>query len=394
MNRSIESLSLSEKADLTKMIAQKKRGEIDDDWQDICDWFNLDVNADTLRKAGVGVKLAADANMLSSEARADISNGYCERQKLRDLTRQANAMFRAESRSELLKETIAEAVKALPAITVRRSGVLTKHGKQSLVLCLGDFHYGADIHVKGLLGETVNEYNSTVFEQRMEKLLREVEAIIAKESIDEVHMFLVGDLIDGMIHIGQVMRLEYGIIESTMKLAEYLAAWIGELGQTVDVKVHSCTGNHSEVRPLRSKAREFEDENLEKIIMWYLAARFEGNGYVMIDSDCNKYSYAVVENYSFLLLHGDGEKSIDIIAKEAINMYGKPIDYFVCGHTHKEQEYPAGLTNDGQSVIVRTPSICGVDRYAQSKGYGGRPGAIAMIIEEGYGRRCVYPIQL
>lgn len=53
-----------------------------------------------------------------------------------------------------------------------------------------------------------------------------------------------------------------------------------------------------------------------------------------------------------------------------------------------------GMTDDGNSVIIRTPSICGVDKYAQSRGYGGKPGAIAMVIERGYGRRCVYPINL
>ena len=32
--------------------------------------------------------------------------------------------------------------------------------------------------------------------------------------------------------------------------------------------------------------------------------------------------------------------------------------------------------------------------YAQRLGYGGQPGALAMVIERGYGRRCSYPIIL
>lgn len=103
---------------------------------------------------------------------------------------------------------------------------------------------------------------------------------------------------------------------------------------------------------------------------------------------------AEIEGYNFLLLHGDGEKNIDQIAKEAINMYNEPIDFFVCGHKHKEQEYPMGMTDSGNSIVIRVPSICGVDKYAQSRGYGGKPGAIAMVIEKDYGRRCLYPIQL
>ena len=75
---------------------------------------------------------------------------------------------------------------------------------------MGDIHYGADIHVEGLNGETLNEFNHEVFEERMEKLLDEVVDIIKKENINHVHVFLVGDLLDGMLRQTQLMRLEYG----------------------------------------------------------------------------------------------------------------------------------------------------------------------------------------
>ena len=35
-----------------------------------------------------------------------------------------------------------------------------------------------------------------------------------------------------------------------------------------------------------------------------------------------------------------------------------------------------------------------MDDYAQRLGYGGQPGALALVIEAGYGRRCSYPICL
>lgn len=75
-------------------------------------------------------------------------------------------------------------------------------------------------------------------------------------------------------------------------------------------------------------------------------------------------------------------------------LYGQRIDYFVCAHKHRELEAVTGYTDDGNAVVIRIPSICGMDGYAQKLGYGGRPGALAMVIERGYGRRCVYPIAL
>lgn len=321
------------------------------------------------------------------------TEGYVDRQKLRDLSRQVNTAYRSQARSELLREEIREAIAKLPEMEVDYS-MLWDDGDQSLVLALGDFHYGAEIEVKGLRGEIINRYNHEVFEERMEKLLSQVAYIIAREKIRVIHVFLVGDLIDGMLRQSQLMRLEYGMVESTMRLSEYLAIWLARLSEQANVLVYACTGNHSEVRPLKSKNREFEDENLEKIILWYLEERLRGDERITFCGDQQKMVLAEIQGYSFLLLHGDGEKSIDQIAKDAINMYSEPIDYFICGHKHKEQEYPMGMTDDGNSVVIRVPSICGVDKYAQSRGYGGKPGATAMVIKRGYGRRCIYPINL
>ena len=394
MNRSLEELTANEKSDLVKQIAKKKSGEIDTDWSEICDQFGLNINAETLRKAGVGIKLVADANMLGT-AHTDLSSGYVERQKLRDLTKQVNAMYRTESRSELLREQIADAVKNLPTLSITTyTPSENEDNNRTIVLALGDFHYGADIHVEGLKGETLNEYNHRVFEQRMEKLFHETVEIIQAENVHEVHLMLVGDLIDGMLRQSQLMRLEYGIVESTIRLSEYLAFWIAELSQYAEIHVHAALGNHSEIRPLKSKNREFEEENLEKIIMWYLHSRLEDCEDIYVDEDCKKHSLINIQGFSFLILHGDGEKNIPQIAQDAINMYAEPIDFFICGHRHKEQEWPSGQTDAGNSIIVRVPSICGTDKYAQSRGYNGKPGAIAMVIERGYGRRCVYPIQL
>lgn len=128
--------------------------------------------------------------------------------------------------------------------------------------------------------------------------------------------------------------------------------------------------------------------------MWYLAERLRNIDRIHVHDTCKKYVKADVCGYSFLLLHGDSEKNIQDLATETIRLYKTPIDYFVCGHKHRESEYPTGSTPNGDSIVIRVPSICGTDSYAHSKGYGGKAGATAIVMEEGYGRRCVYPIVL
>ena len=177
MSRSQDEQSLQEKQDLVDQISKKKNGAIDKDWSEICSEFDLNLNTETQRKAGVGIKLVSDANMIRdalSSTINDLSGGYVERQKLRDQTGKVNEIYRSEARSELLRETIAQAIKDLPKIELQYAPRVYKWDtERQLVLGLGDIHYGADIHVEGLNGETLNEFNHEVFEERMEKLFDE-----------------------------------------------------------------------------------------------------------------------------------------------------------------------------------------------------------------------------
>ena len=100
-----------------------------------------------------------------------------------------------------------------------------------------------------------------------------------------------------------------------------------------------------------------------------------------------------VLGYKFLMIHGQGE-DIEKIARDHLTLYGKEIDVFMCGHLHKSQTFTAGMGRNGNVLIERVPSMCGVDPYAQSKGFGSPPGATIIVMRDGYGRRCVYPIVL
>lgn len=394
MSYTLDELSREDKKRLVEEIADKKCGASGKEWAALCEEYQLECNPETLRKAGVGVKLYRDAI-----GEDDCDGGYIERQKIRDLTRKLNEEYRKQSRSELLRETVAEASRRMPPIVVHEhippkfaNSELTP--ERCLVVGIGDFHYGAKINVKGLYGETLNAYNAEVFQYRMGLLLHELKQIIEKEQIESVHVMMLGDLLDGMLRQSQLMRLEYGLVDSVMQLSEYMAQWIAALSEYAIVRVSASSGNHSELRPLGTKAREMEDENLERIVMWYLFDRFITSTRVHVNPECERLNKVNVCGYSFVLLHGDGGEDIGKISQQTVNLYGEKVDYFMCAHLHKEQEFTTGYTCDGNSMIIRVPSICGMSRYEQRKGYGGRPGAIAMVMEMGYGRRCIYPIDL
>ena len=158
--------------------------------------------------------------------------------------------------------------------------------------------------------------------------------------------------------------------------------------------MYNVDGNHSEIRPLGSRKGDFPDENMEKIMTWYLHARLSSVPSVIIDESSTTTKLLEIQGKNVLVAHGDTAKGLEALAKQSILLYGKRIDLCLCAHKHREQEMVSGFTDDGNMLILRVPSVCGMDGYAQKLGFGGRPGALALVMEEGYGRRCMYPINL
>ena len=282
----------------------------------------------------------------------------------------------------------------MPPISIAERSPIAPIGKRTLVLCVADCHYGAEWIVRGLRGEILNRYNPEVFGERMDDLLAQVREIIAREGISDVQLLLCGDSLDGMLRNSQLMKLRWGVIESCMRFSEHMAQWIAALSQYATVSVCGVDGNHTETRTLNSKRGDFPGENLEKVIFWFLAERLKDVPGVLVDSITEQQKHLTVQGFSILLTHGTDIKSLENAAKQTMLLYGESIDYLICGHKHREQEYVSGYTDQGNSVVIRVPSVCGMDEYAQRLGYGGKPGALAMVLEAGYGRRCIYPISL
>ena len=282
----------------------------------------------------------------------------------------------------------------MPPISIAERSPIAPIGKRTLVLCVADCHYGAEWIVRGLRGEILNRYNPEVFGERMDDLLAQVREIIVKENISDVQLLLCGDSLDGMLRNSQLMKLRWGVIESCMRFSEHMAQWIAALSQYATVSVCGVDGNHTETRTLNSKRGDFPGENLEKVIFWFLAERLKGVPGVFVDSVTEQRKHLAVQGFNLLLTHGTDIKSLENAAKQTMLLYGEAIDYLICGHKHREQEYVSGYTDQGNSVVIRVPSVCGMDEYAQRLGYGGKPGALAMVLEAGYGRRCIYPISL
>lgn len=232
---------------------------------------------------------------------------------MRDLRKEMNEHFRAEARSDALRDAVMDAARRMAPVEkpLNYPPALDGPMERCLVVAIGDMHYGAEWSVTGLMGEPINRYSPEVFEARMWTLLGELAKILCKERIHHVKLMICGDALDGMLRNSQLMKLRYGMVESCMKLAEFLTCWIASLRSDATVSVFGVDGNHGEIRPLGSRKGEFGNENLEKILMWYLAARFEDDDHVYIDPVSEKLKLVDVLGYRFLMVHGEDAKGLE-----------------------------------------------------------------------------------
>ena len=273
-----------------KDVKDKLDGVNDMDWAEIVDKYKLNIHGDTLRKASqtlFGGKFVADyyADKYATES---ASEGYLamlrlekrdlqiEKQKLRDEKLEYNRWLREHSRDELITEKICDAIRELDPLeipTVR----IDSFQRQEAVLCFGDTHYGTEFSIKGLHGETINEYSPEIFERRMEELLSETIAVIQEKNLGTIKVFSLGDELDGILRVSQLMKLRYGIVESAIKYAEYISNWLNELTKYVVVDFYSVQGNHTELRMISQPKGTFTEDNMSKVINVFIKERLKDN---------------------------------------------------------------------------------------------------------------------
>ena len=400
LGRQLSELSQLEMQEIIQEMLDRKEGNNDKNWIQLTKDYDLDCSSEVLRKLYAGVRFASKAGMKFDYGdQIHVDKDFVERQKLYDIQRKIRQDMREFSRTELICEHISKSIKSLPKIVMENKVVVSNKKEdveRDLVLGIADFHFGADFEVLGLYNDIINKYDSSVFEQRMDQLSDEVTDIIKKEEPDQLTVLIAGDMLDGLLRTSQLQRLEFGVVDSAIKLAEMLTYWFIVLERKINIpiRVYAVRGNHGEIRPLGTKAGQFPEENMERIIMHYLHARFENEKWILIGTnDAPMIQVVDVCGYQILLTHGQ-DMNIESMAKNCVNLYNQPIDMFMVGHLHKNQTFNSGIMPESNIYVERIPSICGIDPYAQSKGYGAHPGATAILIEEGYGRRCIYPIIL
>lgn len=352
--------------------------------------YRKNLKAALAYKINVFDKMSGDtyANSLE-EKRRELEK---ERKKLQTEKIEYNRWLRENARDELITDKIVEAVRSLEPLEIPNRRVVGKNSNKEGILVISDCHYGIEFEIKGLFGEVLNAYSPEIFEQRMWKLFDKVYEIVEKENLDTIHIFECGDSIDSIIRLtSQLMKLRYGVVESTVKFANFFSTWLNLLSEKVNINLSFVMdSNHNQLRLCGAPKNAFKDENMSVIIKEIVKARLVDNPNIKILENATGYPFIMVcDQYNVLAIHGE-VKNLGQAIDDFGRSYGVPIDYIIGGHKHHRETVETGMDCEAISV----GSIIGVDSYGLSLNKTSNASATFLVFEKDIGKSVQYDIKL
>lgn len=304
-----------------------------------------------------------------------------------------NRMIRENARADLLEEKIIDAINNRPTITVPQILIKKNNAKRDFLFPIADMHDGVSFRLLGWEGEVLNEYSPEILEQRMWKLLEEFVSINDEQKINHVTLPNLGDSVDGILRMSQLMSLKMGVTDSAIHFAEFMSQWLNELSKYCLVDYYSIFGNHDQLRLLSGKRDEFPHENAQKWITKLISANLKDNKNVSV-TNCNEFMYLDILGTRVLGVHGENEKNLENSIKDYALTYNKPVHLLLSGHLHHAHEKTIGMNGIRDIEYVQSPSIIGIDDYSLKLKKTSNAGAKVMVLEENKGRTLTYNIKL
>ena len=314
-----------------------------------------------------------------------------ERNKLSAEKTELNKWIREQARVENSFEKIEQAISKLSPIKV--PNIITREeNKRTAIVDLADSHFGREGKILGFNGEVLGEYSIEIFKNRMWSLLESTLKIVRKEKINHITVLNLGDSVDGLLHLNQLKFQQLGVADQVMQYAEFMSEWLNELSKSVTIDYRSVLGNHAESRYLNTGRSELPQENMERLVEWYIKTRLSNNGNITIH-EAKTVIYFDVLGAKILCAHGQDEKNLETSLKDYMMIYNVPVHILKTGHLHHLNNKVIGMNGNQNVEFVQSPAICGIDEYSVRLKKVSKAGTIITVFEEGYGKLYTYDVR-
>lgn len=296
-----------------------------------------------------------------------------EKEKMKDQKREYFNLIRLEARWQELYDTILEKMEQYD--TSKYSLDITpyelKDEKTEAVLMLSDFHIGNNVDTPA------NKFNIDIAWNRVDKLIVKTIKLCKANSVDVLHVALLGDMINGMLRVSNRLENNENIIEQILIVVDMIAYIISALSKSVrHIELYYAVGNHGRV----SKIEESIDaENFEYLVWEMLKMKLDiiklkekicYNVYIN-ENEFKDIGIATIFDKRIGLVHGHKDKKQNQ-ALDKLNhlLTDYRVDELLMAHFHN--------TRVGDGVIVNG-SLIGADTYSQGRRLNNEPSQTLVI---------------
>lgn len=306
-----------------------------------------------------------------------------ERKKIQTINLEYNQYVRDISRFELFNEKIKEAIDNMPALIFSNTIQDKFNSKHTAVLCISDAHNGVEINMQTVFNEPINIYSPDILKKRLNKLADTVIKDYKNNfNYKKLIVFDLGDGIQNILRLSDIAKLKTGVIDSVLQYAEMISQFLNKIQNELNIQIEfSCLGgNHSELR-LISTGRNWESENLGKVIREFIALRLKDNQNIKVDP-YSDFSFKQIEGINILAIHGDdSKKNINEISYWE-QYHNITIDILLMGHFHHQEQISLGYSPTGDKEIIIVPSLIGIDEFSRKNRKLARAGAKFILFED------------
>lgn len=373
---------------ICKDIDAKLNGELDYDWSELKDKYNVQCNPDTIRKGSSTIfggkfrsdylksKIYSNPEDFSKEKELDkkLADIRRERIKLQTACIERNRLDRSESRQEMYYEFVGNVISTLPLPDFKQ----LRHGTTeeiSYIVGLADVHYGASFF------SINNEYSPEIAKKRFEYLTGYLIDFIEEKNVNTLTIVSLGDLIQGVLRLSDLKINDSSIVKATVEVCRLIASMLNELSSYANIRYyHTPSANHTQLRVLGAKASELADEDLEYLMGNYIYDLCANNDRITVKlaKDGENYIEVKVAGNEIIAMHGHQVKNIENAVKDLSILHKKFYDCVLTGHLHNGKEIPSHEGILGDAEILICPSFVGSDPYSDSI-YKGSKAAVKVF---------------
>lgn len=303
-----------------------------------------------------------------------------ERKKLQATRVEPNRNLTHEARFELFYENIKDEIVKLPLPVFREIQASNTYRYSEDVQVITDIHYGARFKSHN------NEYSTEICKERFNILLAETIDYCLKNNLTKLNILELGDSVQGMIRMTDIKLNEIPVVQAVVEISRIIANYLNQLSKYVYIDYyHTMQSNHSQTRPLGSKASELATEDVELIIGNYIKDLLSDNDRITVNLSDRDYFSLNICGYDAIGLHGHQVKNIKSVIKDYSLLHRKFYQYAFLGHFHGGQTLSVAEGIDNSIEVLVSPSFIGSDAYSDSLMVGSKSMSRIYKFEENKG---------